>query len=506
MALAVLRIRVRAGVLIIGRPGQLHDVMDFAHDAPALGAAIHGMAGDRVALGQLRRGWPSLVPNTNLAAVSHTDLVREVAKLVRSKQLDAALILNQGIFAPTRSETPTLRSVHLSTSKGTLVIGPLGAMSHSDAASSDPAAVAEFFKSASAANDLAPLYAAWPELMPGAGHAPSSSVAMGAQLANAVRTRKLGAVVYHGVGGKTQAQARRDAPKPVGDWSMSEKLRAALMRSLDYLGGSLRSQIAEFFTPENIAQFVAVLAIFAVLQAIPILGEIVDAGLLLTLWYYGGRNALTGLKELAEGAIDANKSKNAHDIDQAAKVIARGLEHLGKGGLSLLFAWFATRSILGKAERAEGSAATKAGPKAKPTPPPPPPPPAPKPKPKPAAAAGDAAAAAKAKEAAAMKRVYAESHNSKEPLVIGRLEDTKAGSELGFRRLNDPDWTPKVNDAWMQGGIDAKKPFYLGSNPTMKNLRSNNPQYPTTVFFRELKQLRAAGYTRQGDWMMPPGK
>jgi hypothetical protein len=79
--------------------------------------------------------------------------------------------------------------------------------------------------------------------------------------------------------------------------------------------------------------------------------------------------------------------------------------------------------------------------------------------------------------------VYLESYNSKETLVIGRLTDTKAGSDLGMRRLSDPDWTINVNDAWIQGGIDANKPFYLGSNPSLSNFRSGDPVYPTTVFF-----------------------
>ena len=101
-------------------------------------------------------------------------------------------------------------------------------------------------------------------------------------------------------------------------------------------------------------------------------------------------------------------------------------------------------------------------------------------------------------------KVYNQSFNSKETLVIGRLGDTEAGSEMGMRRLNEPNWSLPVNDSWMQGGIDANKPFYLGSNVSISNLRSRvNPMYPTTVFFRELTQLRGANYYREGDWMHP---
>lgn len=90
--------------------------------------------------------------------------------------------------------------------------------------------------------------------------------------------------------------------------------------------------------------------------------------------------------------------------------------------------------------------------------------------------------------------------------MIGRLPDTEAGAELGMRRLWDPDWSTNVNDAWVQGGIDANKPFYLGSEISFKTLRSGDPIYPKTIFFRELSQLRDAGYYRQGDWMLPPNR
>ncbi len=110
------------------------------------------------------------------------------------------------------------------------------------------------------------------------------------------------------------------------------------------------------------------------------------------------------------------------------------------------------------------------------------------------------------KEALTAKRVYKQAFNSQETLAIGRLEDTAAGAKLGMRRSNEPDWTINVNDAWIQGGIDADKTFYLGSNVTIGNLRSGNPMYPKTVFFREVSQLRDAGYYRRGDWMLPPKK
>ena len=100
---------------------------------------------------------------------------------------------------------------------------------------------------------------------------------------------------------------------------------------------------------------------------------------------------------------------------------------------------------------------------------------------------------------------YLNSANSSSELVIGRLADTAAGAELGMTRLNSNNWSIAVNDAWVRGGIDSGKPFYLGT-PIKGNLRSGNPQFPTTVYFRELKQLRDAGYRREGDYMIPPAR
>ena len=109
------------------------------------------------------------------------------------------------------------------------------------------------------------------------------------------------------------------------------------------------------------------------------------------------------------------------------------------------------------------------------------------------------------KETEAGWRVYQQSSQSNKELVIGRLVDTESGAQIGMTRLNDPGWTPNVNDAWVQGGIDAKKKYYLGSNPNDSNLY-NPPgsDYPTTVFHREIEQLKKAGYTQVGNYMVPP--
>ena len=114
-------------------------------------------------------------------------------------------------------------------------------------------------------------------------------------------------------------------------------------------------------------------------------------------------------------------------------------------------------------------------------------------------------------EADEVLKQYEIAKNTDSEIVLGRLPDTEAGSQLGMTRLDSGNWTENVNDAFVQGGIDAGKPFYLGSRPDISNYRSawnalegNRGSHPQTVFLREMKQLRDAGYRLEGDYMLPP--
>ncbi|MEO6420468.1 MAG: hypothetical protein ABIP39_13715 [Polyangiaceae bacterium] len=111
-------------------------------------------------------------------------------------------------------------------------------------------------------------------------------------------------------------------------------------------------------------------------------------------------------------------------------------------------------------------------------------------------------------ELAVAWKVYQESNNPAQINVIGRRDDTAvAKSWPGHDVLDTQGWTPAVNDAWIQGGIDRGATFYLGSNPGGPNF--NNPPgstHPSTVFKREYDQLLAAGYTKHGNEMWPPSR
>ena len=87
--------------------------------------------------------------------------------------------------------------------------------------------------------------------------------------------------------------------------------------------------------------------------------------------------------------------------------------------------------------------------------------------------------------------------------VLGRLEDTKVARDWeGHDVLNIPDWTLKKNDQWVQQGIKNKQDFYTAS-PEEGNLRDAVTKRKT-VYGRELKQIKEAGYVKQGDYYIHP--
>lgn len=87
--------------------------------------------------------------------------------------------------------------------------------------------------------------------------------------------------------------------------------------------------------------------------------------------------------------------------------------------------------------------------------------------------------------------------------VVGRKEDVNVARQwenhevLEFPRS---EWTIGQNDRWIQGIVDNRQKVYLASSER-GNLTT--PGGRETVFARELRQLREAGYTRSGDYMIP---
>jgi hypothetical protein len=96
------------------------------------------------------------------------------------------------------------------------------------------------------------------------------------------------------------------------------------------------------------------------------------------------------------------------------------------------------------------------------------------------------------------------SSNNGDTIVLGRLKDTSvAKSWDGYAVLDNPNWTPQINDTFMYDAIAQKRAFYLASEPA-GNLMQEIGEYAgmPSVFATELSILRGAGYVRTGDYMV----
>ncbi|MBL0059057.1 MAG: hypothetical protein IPP35_08100 [Elusimicrobia bacterium] len=99
-------------------------------------------------------------------------------------------------------------------------------------------------------------------------------------------------------------------------------------------------------------------------------------------------------------------------------------------------------------------------------------------------------------------RAYKTAYESKDIITIGNITDTAVAEAFpGHRVLNlRKGWTPEVNDAWIQGGIDRRARFYLASPQTSVTLTNS---FGESMFARELRRLRVAGYRQNGDYLVP---
>jgi hypothetical protein len=91
-------------------------------------------------------------------------------------------------------------------------------------------------------------------------------------------------------------------------------------------------------------------------------------------------------------------------------------------------------------------------------------------------------------------------------VVLGRQADTAAAKGWdGHVVLDTPEWSLDLNDEFIRGAIEQQRRIYLAS-PTKGNLIQTSGKFAgrPSVYARELNMLRAAGYERSGDYLLPP--
>jgi hypothetical protein len=97
----------------------------------------------------------------------------------------------------------------------------------------------------------------------------------------------------------------------------------------------------------------------------------------------------------------------------------------------------------------------------------------------------------------------------REVTTVGRLPQTGPAGDAGDRILRVPDnsWSPDLNALWMQDAVNRGDVIKLatGVADERASLGGDPARGGVSVFTRELAVLQAAGYTRVGDYLVPPG-
>lgn len=96
----------------------------------------------------------------------------------------------------------------------------------------------------------------------------------------------------------------------------------------------------------------------------------------------------------------------------------------------------------------------------------------------------------------------------REVTTVGRLGQTGPAGDAGERILRVPDnsWSPELNALWMQDAANRGDVVKLatGVSNDASSLAGSPARGGVSVFTRELSLLQAAGYTRVGDYLVPP--
>jgi RHS repeat-associated protein len=266
------------------------------------------------------------------------------------------------------------------------------------------------------------------------------------------------------------------------DWSQksqTDRLIAIIQASIPKMPRAIGSALAQLVQPAAVAQTVALLALFGAAQATPA-GWVADAAIFgWSAWQLG-----SGVVELAKTLAQLYKDAQNATCDAAINAAAQRLANsfVGSGGqiaaglmgvLGVVKTGGATRIASGLDELIDVGDTTGIG--------------------------GSTAATG-----ATIAADVAAANDSL--VVIGRQVDTAVAKDWpGHAVLDLPasEWSIAANDAWVQQAINARQSVYLASPTTEANL-FDSVAGRSTVFGRELQQFLSAGYTRVGDYLIPP--
>ncbi|MEO7384301.1 MAG: hypothetical protein ABIU18_05145 [Novosphingobium sp.] len=154
-----------------------------------------------------------------------------------------------------------------------------------------------------------------------------------------------------------KAAARTDAPKPVSQMSVIEKVTAALKLSIRHLPAELATAAA-FTVIMEIGIFLAGLI---PAQFIPVGGEVLDVALAAIAYAVAGLAGIYAVWQLVHATYIAASAKTDADLDEAGKEYAAGFVAIGVAKLAKLRAKLLEGRLGGAAEEVEGKASRNIG-------------------------------------------------------------------------------------------------------------------------------------------------
>jgi hypothetical protein len=356
--LAVLEIRLqRSAILLIGRLGELPTTLIRAGDQLHLHAAISQLPCDRFAINDLRRQWHRVMPGISPATLSHIDMATQLKQMLRSRQLVAALLHDNGAeVRATKPEQRKQRVIRLPYRGGMLLVAPPGSLPGAGRTPQNNDAVAAILRNlAQSPEGLKPLEAGWSAVFGGAPRATGAALLQ--YLSRGLANGNVAAQVLAGPSGLATAARRPDAPRPVAKWSNSEKIAEAIPRSGKFLSGDLKAFVETFRDPMVAAKMAAGMAALLALQAVPVVGAAIDTAILLTLAWTIGWEAGKCIDALVHATIAAVDATDEAALDRAARLYANAFEAMGTAAVSALTARFMLRA---RAAATEAAAAKEA--------------------------------------------------------------------------------------------------------------------------------------------------
>lgn len=146
----------------------------------------------------------------------------------------------------------------------------------------------------------------------------------------------------------TMNRSRSAPPGPIrlsiAQMGPSEKIEAALRRSLPMMPAEARDQIQAMLSPESLAIIVGTLIVWAGSHFFGI-GEIVDIILLVAGFALLGLSAYSGAKELSHFATAAINARTEADLDRAARHFAAAVNIIGISVITALLLRRSARSV-----------------------------------------------------------------------------------------------------------------------------------------------------------------